>query len=319
MNAVLGSLRRRVFAISPEETTFDRRGFRGGNPRAREQLEKIGPAFAAGYHAALEDDDFAALVPKLSAQSPEFRGFAFEGAAMGLALLDWLTPWKRSRVQAFLQGPADGYTYLVHVGAGWIFARRPGTVERTLARFDPLLRWLVMDGYGFHEGFFHWPRYIQGQRIPSRVSGYAARAFDQGLGRSLWFVDGADAALIPRTIAGFQRARQGDLWSGLGLGATYAGGAGGSALRMLRDSAGDYRPHLAQGAAFGAKARQRAGNIIAHTELAAEVLCLLSAEEAARVTDAALENLPGSAVEPAYETWRRRIQQHFGAGKELRT
>ena len=35
------------------------------------------------------------------------------------------------------------------------------------------------------------------------------------------------------------------------------------------------------------------------------------AEDAAKVTDAALENLPADGAEPAYEIWRQRIQAQF--------
>jgi hypothetical protein len=38
----------------------------------------------------------------------------------------------------------------------------------------------------------------------------------------------------------------------------------------------------------------------------------MSAEEAALLTDAALENLPADAATPAYAVWRRRIQNKFG-------
>jgi len=37
--------------------------------------------------------------------STELRGIAYEGAGMGLAILDGLFPWKK-RLQAFLAGPA---------------------------------------------------------------------------------------------------------------------------------------------------------------------------------------------------------------------
>jgi len=317
VNALLGSLRRLLFGISAEETKFARRGFRGGEGSARAHLEQVGPAFAHGYHAALRDDDFAVLVPKLNELPPEWRGFAFEGAAMGLALLDALTLWRGRRVQNFLRGSGDAHAYMVHVGVGWVLARWPGNPERVLNRMEPLLRWLALDGYGFHEGFFHWPRYIDGQPAPRRLQGYSRRAFDQGFGRSLWFVDGADVELVPRSIARFPVERQADLWSGAGLAATYAGGVGAAALQALREAAGDYRSQLAQGAAFAAKARQRAGNITGHTEMAAEVLCGLSAPQAAQVTDEALENLPANATEPAYEIWRCRIQRTFKHRHEM--
>jgi len=51
-----------------------------------------------------------------------------------------------------------------------------------------------MDGFGFHEGYFQWSRSVRKKALPKGVNGYALRAFDQGLGRSLWFVECADIA-----------------------------------------------------------------------------------------------------------------------------
>jgi len=313
----LGAIAKLIFGISPGEITFATRGFRGGQEGMRERIERIGRTFREGYHAALEGSG-PELIPKLDQIELEFRGFAYEGAAMGLALLDRLTPWRRDRVQGFLRGGGAPHTYMVHVAIGWAIARLPGGIEKTLSRLDPLLCWLVLDGYGFHEGFFHWPRYLGGQPIPKRVTGYAARVFDQGLGRSLWFVDGGEVARVRQTIAEFPESRQGDLWSGIGLASVYAGEVNETALNLLRDASGVFLPQLAQGAAFAAKARSRAGNPTAYTERACRVLCGLSAIDSAAATDAALENLPAAQLEPAFEVWRRRIQQKLAQGKELK-
>lgn len=307
----MGALLKWLFDISPRETSFERRGFRGGDDPARQRLERAGAAFIHGYRSALADSREASLARNLETIEPNWRGFAYEGAAMGLALVDWLTPWSRMRVGRFLDGAGDPHAYMVHVGAGWVLARVPGRVEKLLSRFDPLLRWLLMDGYGFHEGFFRWPRYLGGQSIPRRVTGYAARAFDQGLGRCLWFIDGADVARVPQTIAGFPATRQPDLWSGIGLAAVYAGEVSEEGLQSLREAAGQFHPQLAQGAAFAAKARQRAGNLTPYQDLACEALCGMEAAKAALLSDEALENLPVDGTEPAYETWRRRIQMKF--------
>jgi hypothetical protein len=100
---------------------------------------------------------------------------------------------------------------MLHVGAGWALARLPRRVESNLYRFDPLLRWLVLDGYGFHQGYFHWRRFVARQERPKRLSPYALRAFGQGLGRSLWFVNGAEAGRVARCIAGVTPERRSDL------------------------------------------------------------------------------------------------------------
>ena len=283
----------------------------------RARLEQVGSAFVRGYHAALEEPETPALAGRLKELPSEFRGFAFEGAGMALALLDWLTPWRRDRFAAFLRTAGDGHAYMVHVGAGWVWARLPVNVPRAMERLDPLLRWLALDGFGFHEAFFKWPSYLNNGAPPKRLTGYAARAFDQGFGRCLWFVDGGNVGLIPRTIAGFAAARQADLWSGLGLAVTYAGEATAEGLSHLRDSAGPCQPQLAQGSVFAAKARQRAGNLTAYTDRATRVFCGLSANEAAQVADASLENLPRDGAEPAYEIWRQRIQAHFQPSRSL--
>ena len=71
-------------------------------------------------------------------------------------------------------------------------------------------------------------------------------------------------------------------------------------------------PQRAQGVAFAAKCRQRAGNPAAHTELACAILCGMSAEQAAAVTDISLEGLNQDGEMPAYEVWRQRVQLMFG-------
>ncbi len=305
----LRNFRKRIFGISPEETRCDRRGFRVSSEEARRRLEEAGRAFVTGYNSALAEDRPEPLAHVLQEVAPDCRGFAFEGAAMGLTLLDLLSPWRRRRFSAFLEGPGAAHAYMVHVGAGWAFARLHRRLAPALATMDPLLRWLVVDGYGFHQGYFHWRRHISDREVPKSIQGYAQRAFDQGIGRSLWFVEGADVARIPARIAGFDSGRQSDLWSGVGLATGYAGGVGRKELETLRAAADHYRSHLAQGAAFAAKARQRAGNLIPQTEMACEVFCGVSASEAAAWTDEALEGVPREpgGSEPGYEVWRQRL------------
>jgi len=314
----LGRLRRRLFGIPERATRFDRRGFTGGTPASRARIAQIGATFAAGYHAALLDTDAERLEARLAAIAREQRGFAYEGAAMALVLLDLLLPRLRAgpgpRFAAFLAGPGEPHAYMLHVGAGWALARLPWPVEANLGRFDPLLGALALDGYGFHQGYFHWRRFVAGQEVP-RLSANARRPFDQGLGRSLWFVQGAEPVRIAETITAFDAGRREDLWSGVGLAAAYAGGVEAAELARLRESAAaDWRA-LAQGAAFAAKARERAGNPAAHTELACRILCGCAAASAAAVTDQVLAALP-SGPEPAYARWRQGIARSFATTGE---
>src|SRR5581483_9200917 len=95
--SLLPFLRRSLFGISSEETTFARRGFSRGDSRTQGILEHIGALFVEGYHLALADDRMEVLVPALEELEAAYRGFAFEGAAMALSLLDaWQTSTQSS-------------------------------------------------------------------------------------------------------------------------------------------------------------------------------------------------------------------------------
>jgi enediyne biosynthesis protein E3 len=311
----IASIRRLVFGISPDETRFDRRGFAPAQPDVEKHLETAGCAFVGGYNTALAKPHANELVVRLNDVELLYRGFAFEGAAMALTLLDLITPWNRRRFFEYVNIPTgNSHVYMLHVGVGWGIARIPWArrnFERVMARYHPLYRWLTLDGYGFHEGFFYTRRYVAQHQTPRGLSTDGAHVFDQGLGRSMWFSQGADATRIAAVISAFPPGRQQDLWSGAGLAATYAGGVTQDVLEALVSRAGGAAPAIAQGAAFAAKARQRAGNLNDHTELACSVFCGCSPDEAAKITDECLTDLPDDGPEPAYAVWRARIQQRF--------
>lgn len=310
---LLGQVRRRFLGLSPAEASFARRGFIAVKDEARRHLEQIGVTFLNGYHAALEEPELVPLARRLAAVEIDLRGFAFEGAAMGLALLDSFTPWRKNRWRTFTERLAEAHVYMMHVGLGWALARSGRGVESRLTRLDPLLGWLVVDGYGFHEGYFAWPNYIERRTMPAHLHGYSLRVFDQGLGRSIWFVKGADVAAVANAIDKFPSARRSDLWSGAGLACAYAGGCGRAAIDSLQTAAGPHLPALAQGVAFAAKTRQRAANLNAHVEIVCRMIWGHSGEQTAAITDAALADLRADGALPAYEVWRRRIQHRFAS------
>lgn len=310
------SIRRFAFGIPVEETRFEKRGFRITKPEVVNHLEKIGTSFLDGYHSALLANDLTDLETKLETKDIAYRGFVFEGAAMSLTLLDRLSVLKKDRLTDFLKGAADRHIYMAHVGIGWALARLWWTRNRILqsiSKMDSLLKWLAIDGFGFHEGYFNPRRYFNSAVSLNRLPAYAQHAFAQGLGRSLWFVEGASVEHISQTVGQMPDDLRADLWSGIGLACAYAGGAEAADVERLKDYSQSYLPFVAQGVAFAAKTRLRAGNAAVHTKVACRILCGLSIEEAAFLTDVTLKKLPvtDDAELPKYEIWRRRIQQEF--------
>jgi hypothetical protein len=309
-NRPVTRLRKRVLGISFEEVTFTRRGFNDSGQAARERLEHVGRTFLQGHQAALCDEGPEALAANLEMIGRESCGFAYEGAAMGLALLDQLSLRNRSRLLIFLNGIGSRHTYMIHVGVGWAIARIPWlrrNFDHAVLHLDPLLRWLAADGHGFSDFYFKFPSFLRRPERIDRIRGYARHAYAQGVGRSLWFVTGAKADLVSNHISLFPKSLHGDLWSGAGLACAMAGGSDSAELELMKSLSGEYRSALAQGAAFAAKTRQRSNSAAEHTETACQILCGLNADAAAEITDAMLRNLPDGEV-PAYEVWRQRIQ-----------
>ena len=311
MVSIRGQLWKAILGIPVQETQVSRRGFSTLNETMSDRIEKIGREFLNGYHIALEERTSVLITSRITAASElEFQGFNFEGAAMALTLLDHLTLPGR-RFQAFLDGPGAPHAYMCFIGAGWAIARLPwlrARPDRVLREMDPLLCWLAIDGYGFHEGYFHWPRCVTGAEIPRQLRGYQLRAFDQGLGRSLWFVYGVDPIRIAGAIASFPAVRRSDLWSGVGLACAYAGEASTDAVQSLLYSAAAHLPAFLQGIAFAVKARHRAGNLTANARTVCSLACGVSAEDVAGITDETAKNLPVNGALPAYEVWRSRLQ-----------
>jgi len=318
-----GRLRSRLLTPSMNETKLATRGFHEKSPEARDLLETVGASFLTGYAHAAAASTTADAEAGLATVPPRFRGFAYEGAAMGMAVRDGLPVGGTRHVERFLQGEAVRHVYMVYVGVGWAMARVPRFRWSKMYTADPLLRWLVLDGYGFHQAYFRTGKYVgQQYQEPNfpwpgpEWSWYADRVIDQGIGRAMWFVNGTDADRVSAMIESFGEERHADLYAGAGLAATYAGGADRAELERFAERAGKHRRWVAQGSAFAATARLDAGLENDHTVLATEVLCGTSLHQAQL---ACQETLPDPCVDgevPAYELWRCRIADRLAAGRE---
>jgi hypothetical protein len=305
--SLLGAVMRPVFEVTPTDVPVLAKG---ADPSA-ERLSKVVFTVTECCELALLTRRRAALVAKLDAYPEELRGFAYEGAGVGLAALDHLLPTTR-RVRRFVDGPAADYIFAVYLGAGMGLARLRRDPERFRRRLDdPVLSWVVLDGYGFHEGFFAYRRHVQERATSRYLSGYGLRAFDHGLGRGIWFATGADVKLVHAIIDGFAAHRRGDLWAGIGLACGYTGGVDAEAVEAVRSLAGEHRPRLAEGVVVAARARHQVGNPADQVETACRVICGMTSSEAAAVAASALRELPVDDIEPAYEIWRQRIRSQF--------
>ncbi len=313
-----GFLRRFLFGISIQGMERRWKDFSGLGieTEARKQLRSVCNACFNGYNTALEVGLSPLLFSELQAFDIKLRGFAYEGASMGLAMIDYTSFGGESKFQKFVEENPN-YKILAHIGAGLAIAILNRDIEKSLASMNPMQRWWAIDGYGFYNGIFNWQQSLEKQIFPKKLTGYARRAFDRGLGRSLWFFFTADVDRIVEKLQQFPKSRHSDIWSGIGLVSTYAGGVNKETLRNFHAAAVSYQPYISLGSTQAAYARYLANNIVDYTNLACSVLCDMSAEDAAKLSLKVMEGLNIDEQEavfveqPIYETYREGIRTHF--------
>ncbi|HXV93489.1 MAG TPA: DUF1702 family protein, partial [Pseudonocardia sp.] len=280
-------------------------------------------AVVCGFEWGADSSGLWELQRRLDMVEPAVRGFAYEGATMASVVVDAMSGWRRGRTRELLAGPGRPHLFLTYIGIGFAMARLPRTLWGKVVPdldgmpYHPTMSWLAVDGYGFDLAYFHTERWVDRRQEPEPYPwegspAYFSRAVDQGIGRALWFIHGADVTAVAGAVRSFPRRRQPDLWSGVGLAASFAGGAGRDALGALVRLAGDHRSELALGAVFAAKARTWAGHVPAHTGVACAAFGAMPVQNAvALADDTAVGASDGTADRPAYEIWRSRIRGHF--------
>ena len=323
MSTFLGVLRKKALAPSLASVGFAERGFPVTPTTATARLEAVPQAVVCGFEWAIEGASLWELERRLALVEPEQRGFAYEGATMGYSILDAMPGGGRDRTRELLEGPGKPHIFLTYIGIGFAMARLPRPLwknilpELTKVPYHPTMSWLAVDGYGFDRAYFDTRKWVDEQAEPTPYPWagrpeYFARAFDQGVGRALWFIHGGHPEAVATAVNRFAETRRPDLWSGVGLAATFAGGCDQAGLAGLRRAAGEHFDELALGVVFAVKARTYSSYIPAHTRIAAGALAGLTIDAARRLADRTEVKSDVDGPQPPYEQWRARIRAEFG-------
>jgi hypothetical protein len=288
------------------------RADRGGGEEVRRHLDGAADALLRGFDMALDDDGAEPVAARLAGLPDLVRGFAYEGAGAALTVLDRFLPAPRRRFESLLRGPGAPFAVLLHVGAGLALSRVSRHIEDDIRGMDAEMRWMPLDAYGFERAVFASDRVVSGGQVPP-LSGYGPRAFDQGLGRGLWFRAATGLERIARTIAGLAPQRHADIWSGVGLAAAYAGPNTEASLAALDQAAGPHVPSVRLGVACAAYMRSEGRNPSPHTERAARALCGMpgerAADEARRIQQLLHAQADEAVMANPYAAFREALQE----------
>lgn len=328
MPTTIGSLRRLLLTPSLREVTFAVRGFPPGPPEAVRRLEAIPQAVICGFEWGVDTRDQWELERRLELVEPEQRGFAYEGATMACTVVDAMGGGRGRRTKELLLGPGRPHIFLTYIGVGFAMARLPRPLwkkvmpDLTGSPYYPAMTWLAVDGYGFDRAYFETSRWVDEQRpLPPYPwegrADYFPHAIDQGIGRALWFIHAGQVAGVASAVNRFAAGRHADLWSGVGLAATFAGGSDAGGLAALRREAGEHWEQLAQGAVFAAKARHYAGYVPEHSAAGVSILADLTVQAAVAVADDSAVEPGDKSAAPAYELWRKNVRARLNSREQV--
>lgn len=207
------------------------------------------------------------LAEKLDTYEVKFRSIAYEAASFCIALKDIDTFGNLHNWKFFLNEIGKPHATQIHVGLGWALAQKQIEPAIYLTQLEPALRYRVLDGYGYYEGVFRKRKSVLGMQKFETKDTAAVIAYDQGLGRCLWYgcMGEIDEAKI--VIEKFPAERQKDLWRGLGIAIAYVGGFSERKVEDILQKAATHKIDLAEGASRALHSRKESGCGSEDTEL----------------------------------------------------
>ena len=263
-------------------------------PDISARMDTIRNIFQKAQDGATDQQNDQTLIASIEQLEARFRSVAYEGAAMMRAIddienEDTLTRWTNFRDQL------PHHAVQVHIGLGWALSQKKQTDISVLDIIAPLMRARVLDGYGYCDGTFRQRLSIRTQKIPDHITDEMLHGYDQGLGRSLWYISKGNMQDLFKLIDSFQIERQRDLWRGVGIAITYVGGCDETTLREIFTHASHHSISLAVGAALAARSRADGGSLDIDTDIVCNTWCHLSAIDTAQL---AIDSKPSSITHP---------------------
>ena len=273
----------------------------------KDKMELIQATFQEAKEKATLTNNLEELNKSLLNFPNEFISVAYEGASMALAIksiqeTDSLTKWND-----FYQRFGIKHSSQIHVGLGWAFSELNLDLSLFDSEISPLLKYRVLDGYGYYEGIFKRRQSVRTQQTPQHFDPLSLRAYDQGLGRSLWYISQGEVEKLARSSNLFSENRCHDLWRGIGIAVAYVGGTEISVLQQLVNESGQYLPSFKCGVSLLIQSRDKADTISNDTNTIADFLFGLSCDSISERLKNIEENT-NSTSEQMYFDWVKNIE-----------
>ncbi|TNE76336.1 MAG: DUF1702 family protein [Bacteroidetes bacterium] len=223
-----------------------------------QNINEIERLFMEISHSFKKDLSIAELIEKLDAVEPKFRSIGYESASYVLGDLDLqdkndLKNWSKLYASA-----DENHRFHMIIGLGWSIAKSGNsTLPITDWEDDRVFRSMVLDGMGYYYALYRPRRTLTKKIYPDWLMGDDLKAFDQGIGRRLWYLYHDNQTKLIEILSTLSEDRIPSLYTGLGIAFTYVSGFDEREVVSLKKMAGPNWKEMRKGFLIGSSSRAK--------------------------------------------------------------
>jgi flavin-dependent dehydrogenase len=179
---------------------------------------------------------------------PDFRSIAYESASFAIGLKDLKENNNLENWIQFLTNASNVNLKHVEIGLGWSFAAiNENPLKHDYLAKNEFLLDMVMSGVGYYHALYKQKKTLTHFEIWEHLDAQKTAAYDQGIGRRIWYHCESELQEAQELIDKFPECRRADLWRGVGLACGYVGGLSTDHLNRLEKFEEHYSIYLKSG------------------------------------------------------------------------
>jgi len=278
--------------------------------KIKNRISRISETFQASRQLGMENASWEQFMSFVENQDKLFHSTVHEGASMGYAMYDKhnygeLNVWKKYMKQFGLK-----YGGFIRTGLGWTLAKWNEIDYSFLKDHDPLSHWRFFDGWAYHDAIFKKSLIVaQMKRVSNLPSKYFS-AYDQGIGRNLWYLSKGEINPLLELTSKFDVDRQEHLWRGIGIAIIYVGAYDQKYFTEVYKASESFKIQFKTGCAMAFNSLKYSESSNQDLESTSKLLFNKSVSEVIKMIEISESNIES---DDPYNQWLKKMNEQFSA------
>lgn len=250
------------------------------------------------------------LIQFLEAEPAVFRSISYESASFELASQFLESTGELDHWEEFFDFDGQTHPFHIDIGLGWAIAKLNKFPEPAWEAPMSRRRWMVFDGIGYYFALYRGRRTIKNRSVPLGMHEMDQRAFDQGIGRRLWYHVKGNMKDLFNLIDTFDPMRRGNLWRGVGVACGYVGGSNKKRLDQIAVFSGDFLKQFASGISLAMMSRIGSNSVNDDLIQACLQICSQTKEDIVELKRSLNDEVKSGELE-FYDQWILALDHHM--------